>query len=328
MPKRKDIPEETASSEIPDKPSATSAPTPEGKAFEIPYLDKAIPCKRFSSSNQPPSLIFTHGAGGTLNAAAMVNFAAGFTLSKSLLYFQGSMNLKARTKLFHTVSAHEDWSQFLGGRSMGARAAVMAAHENQDVIALVLVSYPLKNEKGDIRDQILLDLKEGVDVLFISGNGDSMCDFNDLKKVRQKMKAKSWLAVVNGADHGMNVKPKKATDPIGRMTGEVAAEWLDTRNLTETELAIWWDNENTTACKGTWGAETDSPSSSGKATKKEASKITAKGPSKKLAKKLDKNSSKNDSKIEDQRKPETELSSTKSTRETRSRKRKRAGEVL
>jgi predicted alpha/beta-hydrolase family hydrolase len=258
--KRKDVAEPTLSPTVQDEPSVASISKPNVKAYQIPYLEKTIHCKQYESPDGEQSLIFTHGAGGTLDAPAVVNFAVGFSATKSMLCFQGSMNLQARTKSFLAIIEHEDWAQVLGGRSMGARAAVMAAHDSEDVKRLVLVSYPLKNQKGVSRDQILLDLKKDMEVLFISGDGDTMCDLDDLSEVRQNMKAKSWLVVVNGADHGMNMKPKKSTDPIGRFTGEIAANWLESRDMTRKELAIWWDAENNTACRGPWKRKLESPS--------------------------------------------------------------------
>lgn len=116
---------------------------------------------------------------------------------------------------------------------MGARAAVAAAtemvtaekKESTATIRLVLISYPLQGPK-DVRDQILLDLPEGMEVLFIAGDRDAMCPLELLEEVRGKMGAKSRLIVVKGADHGMNVKPVSRTKEMGEETGKVAARWL------------------------------------------------------------------------------------------------------
>jgi predicted alpha/beta-hydrolase family hydrolase len=253
MPRKKqELPVEDAPSTSKEAGSLEGQPELETKSFRIPYSDKIIQCLRYNLSADSLGMIFTHGAGGTLDAPAMINFAAGFAASKALLYFQGSMNLKSRTEMFRAVIENQSWGEALGGRSMGARAAVMAAHGDYNVKALVLVSYPLKNNKGALRDQILLDLEEGVDVLFISGDRDEMCSLHELERVRQKMKAKSWLLVARGADHGMNMKPKKATDEIGRLSGELAAKWLDERNMTWTDSTIGWDDENGTTFRPSW----------------------------------------------------------------------------
>jgi predicted alpha/beta-hydrolase family hydrolase len=156
-----------------------------------------------------------------------------------MLAFEGSMNLGARVKGFHAVMEHElshkakspnpdaeiEVAAF-GGRSMGARAAVIAATANFEaatttpsITSLILVSYPLQSEKGDLRDKILLELPEKINVLFISGDGDSMCDLSKLRAVRGKMKARSWMVIVKSAGHGMDVKPKRGTEAVGDWEG-------------------------------------------------------------------------------------------------------------
>ena len=179
-----------------------------------------IPCIKFIRKNatrQSPGLIFTHGAGGTLRSNAVINFANGFAQISPIICFKGNMNLKSRTKMFTAVHEDQQAPQHLGGRSMGARAAVMAATDQ--TTHLVLVSYPLHTDK-ETRDQILLDLPAAMKVIFVSGDGDNMCDLQRLRNVRQKIKCKSWLVVVEGADHGMNVKPKAGAELVGRKTGE------------------------------------------------------------------------------------------------------------
>jgi predicted alpha/beta-hydrolase family hydrolase len=199
-------------------------------------------------------LIFTHGAGGTLQAPAVKNFCTGLSTYRSILAFQGSMNLGSRVKGFHASIAYvkEQWSEgqkefrgkkagfsrlLLGGRSMGARAAVIAASEALQaseavqggdqvwVVRLILVSYPLKGPK-DVRDQILLDLPESVSVLFVIGEKDDMCPLDLLDAVRGNMKAESQVVVVRGADHGMHVKPARKEGEVGEETGLMAAKWL------------------------------------------------------------------------------------------------------
>lgn len=224
----------------------TSPPAPENvTVFTLTsdLVKNPIICHQYAPSHpspQPhPPLIFTHGAGGTLSAPAMTHFSSGFssTSGTPLLLFQGSMNLSGRTKGFHACHAHAYDSTgakqplAFGGRSMGARAAVIAATEvlagsrEQSVARLVLASYPLQGPK-DVRDQILLDLPEGVEVLFIVGERDAMCPLGLLEETREKMVARSRVVVVQGADHGMNVVPAKRTRGLGEETGRVAARWL------------------------------------------------------------------------------------------------------
>lgn len=185
------------------------------------------------------------------------------------------MNLKARTAMFAAVKEYEAQhngpqseveAPAFGGRSMGARAAVIASHTDQSVKALVLASYPLVGPGGDIRDQILLQVRPEVDVLFISGDGDHMCPLPRLQSVRDKMKARTWLCVVHGADHGMNVKGGKnlklGTERVGMQAGRVARLWVQAKESgrregdasTTRDMVLTWDGVGQKVL-GVWGDE-------------------------------------------------------------------------
>ena len=207
------------------------------------------------------ALVFTHGAGGNLQSEAIANFTHGFSSHSrqaSILCFQGNMNLKSRVKMFSEVIASNlnvHTPSCLGGRSMGARAAVMAISES--TTHLVLVSYPLHTAK-ETRDQVLLDLPASVKVIFVSGDRDEMCDLERLEEVRRKMKCKTWRVVVENADHGMNVKPKAGTRGVGEKTGSVVAMWLKSFDISPGDGKIVWDANEETAQWSGWfpGAQT------------------------------------------------------------------------
>ncbi|CAF9916551.1 MAG: hypothetical protein HETSPECPRED_002947 [Heterodermia speciosa] len=221
------------------------------QSFEIAFTPKTINCiLSFDKSpgddatefqnTKTPSLIFTHGAGGTLSSDGIANFSSGFATQSPVVCFKGNMNLTSRVKMFSEVMRNQDFAACLGGRSMGARAAVMAA--TPDTQQLVLASYPLHTNK-ETRDQILLDIEPGVDVLFVIGDKDTMCHLSRLQTVRDKMKCKTWLLVVHGADHGMNMSPKSATAAIGIKTGVIAAEWAIARDNSKREGRLSWDQD-------------------------------------------------------------------------------------
>jgi predicted alpha/beta-hydrolase family hydrolase len=258
VPKHKGPSSTNATPKVDEAPAEDGSPAPQvitTRTITHDLVKKPIQCHQYtpSSSNLSPTLIFTHGAGGTLSADAVVNFCTGFSKYFPVLAFQGSMNLKARTKGFHACIEELHSSQetaqksklkkqvekkrmLLGGRSMGARAAVIATsellaekdHEREETsIQLILVSYPLQGPKDDLRDQILLDLPESISVLFIVGDKDAMCPLDLLNETRSKMVAKSQVVVVRDADHGMSIKPASATKEVGESTGRVAAWWLE-----------------------------------------------------------------------------------------------------
>ncbi|KAL8928058.1 MAG: hypothetical protein Q9172_001113 [Xanthocarpia lactea] len=242
------------------------------RSFSIPFDPKPIPCTLSNAPSSPhtssdapsqPILIFTHGAGGNLTSSAIANFSTGFSRHFPILCFQGNSNLASRTKMFSAAIKDRKSSSCLGGRSMGARAAVMAA--TAETKCLVLVSYPLHTGK-QLRDQLLLDIDPSVKVIFISGDKDSMCDLARLEEVRSRMRCQTWRIVVEGADHGMDVKPKKLTEVVGVKTGEVVASWIKDVDDSRKEGRIFCDGEGKVEWTGWMGAEADSPRSIPKAT--------------------------------------------------------------
>ena len=254
----------------PKKAAAPSQTEQVQRDLEIAFAPKGhITCIKYAkdekTSKQSSSLIFTHGASGTLKADAMANFAEGFATTAPMLSFQGSMNLNSRVKMFEAVCEDQKAFKCLGGRSMGARAAIMAATDENTHLALV--SYPLHNNKAT-RDQILLDLPADKKVIFVSGNHDNMCDLKKLEDVRSKMKCKTWLCVVEGADHGMKTKPAKASKAIVLKTGEIVARWLEDSEKFPISSTISWNDEtsavelNAPGSEDTPAAEKDAPKAS------------------------------------------------------------------
>ncbi|KAK3677651.1 hypothetical protein LTR78_002501 [Recurvomyces mirabilis] len=240
----------------------TSDKTPgeDDKTFTIPFGDKQITCERRGEETRP-SLIFTHGAGGDISTPATSELASGFAEVATIILFNGSMNVKNRVKAFGTVADHHGFEDALGGRSMGARAACMAAvEEGRKTKALVLVSFPLVADKNkESREQVLLDLPAGTDVLFISGTKDSMCDLEHLQIVTEKMKARVWVVRVKDADHGMSwsYKDKDSIRMMRQTTGTIAAEWLQERDARTRYKSVHWEAETETLhCSG-WSVSSD-----------------------------------------------------------------------
>lgn len=227
---------------------------------DLPGLKKPLQLYlwRHSSTTLSDSIhlcIYTHGAGGTCASPGSTNLCqsmAGASICNNdrqlvVLGFDGSMNLTARSKSFvalikwagecsrvHTIS--------LAGRSMGCRAAAIAAKECFHMPKLsgklVLQSYPLvgagKGRKDEERKQVLLDLPSKCSVLFESGSKDEMTPIDALRAVQTSMNAQTATVVILEADHGLQlsagVAPRgsksKLEEDIGSMAGKVAGEWL------------------------------------------------------------------------------------------------------
>lgn len=135
------------------------------------------------------------------------------------------------------MTEHEGYATFIGGRSMGSRTAATLATNHPETKAVVLVSYPLFNN-GECREQILLDLPARLDVLFILGSKDPMNQCQKFEEVRARMKARSWVCIVQGAAHMMDMVHDHATKDMRRQSGRVAAEWLQNRDPSKTFSVI------------------------------------------------------------------------------------------
>lgn len=142
--------------------------------------------------------------------------------------------------MFNAIVEDLKLSPSLGGRSLGARAAVMAASGLTS--HLVLVSYPL-HAGNAVRDQILLDIAPETKVIFVSGDRDRLCNLERLEEVRAKMKCLTWRIVVRDANHDMKIKPKASTKDVIKKSGEVVAAWMNASDDGQREGVIFLNSE-------------------------------------------------------------------------------------
>lgn len=93
----------------------------------------------------------------------------------------------------------------LVGKSMGGRVGCHAALEEPEgaIAGLVCLGYPLRGQRGQVRDEVLLALR--TPVLFVQGSRDALCPLGLLEAVRARMVAPSALHVVEGGDHSLEV---------------------------------------------------------------------------------------------------------------------------
>ncbi len=100
----------------------------------------------------------------------------------------------------------------LAGKSMGSRMGCHVSLE-EPVSALVCFGYPLQAAgSGKLRDAVLLELE--TPVLFLQGTRDTLCPLELLAPVRERMKAKNELYVVEGGDHSLRVLKKTPQGPV------------------------------------------------------------------------------------------------------------------
>jgi dienelactone hydrolase len=202
--------------------------------FEVTFNGKIIPAERKScKSGFKPLMLWTHGAGGGLNDDATQGFANGFAELAPIVVHEAQSNLENRVACYKAMTEHEGYATYIGGRSMGSRTAATLATDTPETKAVVLVSYPLFNN-GECREQIMLDLPARLDVLFILGSKDPMNPCKKFEEVRSRMKARSWVCIVQGAAHMMDMVHEHATKDMRRQSGRVAAEWLQNRDPSKT----------------------------------------------------------------------------------------------
>ncbi|KAK9698473.1 hypothetical protein RND81_08G106800 [Saponaria officinalis] len=193
--------------------------------------DSPPPTKRRRSSRHrkqspsPPVVVFAHGAGAPSSSDWMLRWKE--ILAKALCavevvsfdypYLSGGKKRappKAEKLVdFHAnvvknaVAKYPGHPVILVGKSMGSRVSCMVAcQKNISVSAVVCLGYPLKGRNGAIRDEILTELT--VPILFVQGSKDQLCPLDMLEAVRQKLKAKNDLHVIEGGDHSFKIAQK------------------------------------------------------------------------------------------------------------------------
>uniref|UniRef100_A0A8C0IMR9 KANL3/Tex30 alpha/beta hydrolase-like domain-containing protein n=1 Tax=Chelonoidis abingdonii TaxID=106734 RepID=A0A8C0IMR9_CHEAB len=181
-------------------------------------------------------VILTHGAGGDMNFSHLVSLV-DYLASRGLLCLRFTckgLNIAYRTKAYKTVVEYLKSSGeyklsgvFLGGRSMGSRAAAsvtrqISQDDNEDFIhGLIFLSYPLHRPKlqSKLRDEDLFFIK--CPVLFVSGSEDEMCEKKILEGVASKMKTPTKIHWVEKANHGMAVKGRTPDDIMMEISTQV-----------------------------------------------------------------------------------------------------------
>ncbi|MBC8007344.1 MAG: dienelactone hydrolase family protein [Prolixibacteraceae bacterium] len=120
---------------------------------------------------------------------------------------------------------------FIGGRSMGGRAASMLAADGFDCDALLLFAYPLhpagKPEK--LRDAHLPRIR--VPVLCFNGTRDALCRRDLMESALAGVQAPWQMHWLEGADHSFHVLKSSKRDDAQVMeeVGDVTAKWLEQR---------------------------------------------------------------------------------------------------
>lgn len=103
----------------------------------------------------------------------------------------------------------------LAGYSFGAMASVLAAPENQDLAALLLIALPLRTAKLDSLQQF-----KGP-ILLAAGDADDYCPASDLKVLAQRLGSRAQVRIIEGADHFFGGYEEELAAAIGEMLATI-----------------------------------------------------------------------------------------------------------
>ncbi|XP_059820702.1 testis-expressed protein 30 isoform X2 [Hypanus sabinus] len=205
--------------------------------LKIPFGEKNLDAI-YTIPNAPlrHGVILTHGAGGDMNFHQLVSMTE-FLASNGILCLRFTckgLNLDYRIRAYRAVLEYVKSSKeyklqswFLGGRSMGCRAAARIVKECNDspdeefVQGLFCLSFPLHPPKqlNKLRTEDLLLVRHPV--LLISGSADEMCEKDLLERMLKKIPLVARVHWVEGASHGMEVRGRAAEDIMAEINTEV-----------------------------------------------------------------------------------------------------------
>jgi uncharacterized protein len=189
--------------------------------------------------------VMAHGAGGNMNDKAMAGAAKALcgigldVVRFNFLYKEkGAGGPDRMPKLIDCFTAVVDRVRaeltgvplYIGGRSMGGRAASMMAAASFDAKGLLLLAYPLHppGQHDRLRDEHLPAIR--MPVLCFNGTRDTFCDPGLMAAALKKVKTRWTMHWIEDADHGFHV-PKKSGRTDADVLEEVAeatSAWLGT----------------------------------------------------------------------------------------------------
>lgn len=196
-----------------------------------------------SAAPRPATLVLAHGAGAPQTHPFMIRFARALSergldvITFNFLYIEQRRKVPDRMPQLvacyraviaaaraHTASAQE--RLFIGGKSMGGRAATHVAADDPTlpIDGIVLLGYPLHppGRPDQPRDAHLPDVKRPM--LFVQGSRDAFGTPSELKPVLASLTPLPTLHHIEGGDHSFKI----AGRDIKARQSEVYAEIQDT----------------------------------------------------------------------------------------------------
>ncbi|KAM9346882.1 nucleolus and neural progenitor protein-like [Symphorus nematophorus] len=227
--------------------------------FGTKFLDAAL-SHPSSVKDVHTAVILTHGAGGDMNFKHLVSLARALA-SHGVLCLRFTckgLNLGYRVKAFRAVwdflKSLQKFSiknVFVGGRSMGCRAAAALARqlsdESEDAVqGVICLSFPLhppaQTHVHQQRSEDLRRLPERMPVLFVSGSEDNMCERVLFDATVKEMKAQVEVFWLTGGSHGLTVKGRSEDSVMDEVNLQVTA-WIN-KQETKSMAGEPWNSVN------------------------------------------------------------------------------------
>ncbi|MXX76233.1 MAG: alpha/beta hydrolase [Holophagales bacterium] len=188
-------------------------------------------------------LVFAHGAGAGMGHATIETFACGVaTLGIATLRFQFPytetgrrrpdrplvLQRSVRAAVAHAKAMRPELPLIAGGRSMGGRMASGAdASDSLDVAGFVFHAFPLHppGKPGTSRADHLSQVDKPL--LFLNGTRDRLADPELLAGVRDRLRSRATLHLVEGGDHSLQVLKRsgRRQEDVDYEVAEAVSEW-------------------------------------------------------------------------------------------------------
>ncbi len=199
-------------------------------------------------TRRPTTLVLAHGAGAPQQHPFMVSFAHALSdrgldvLTFNFLYIAQKRKVPDRMpqlvacyRAVIEVARQEIPSArerlFIGGKSMGGRAAthVAAADRELAIDGIVLLGYPLHppGRPDQLRDAHLPDVQRPM--LFVQGARDTFGTPSELKPILASLSPLPTLHHVDGGDHSFKVADRDAKTRQSAVFAEIQdaiVEWI------------------------------------------------------------------------------------------------------
>lgn len=201
-----------------------------------------------AAAQRPATLILAHGAGAGLLHPFMTTFARGLSergvdvVTFNFVYMQRRKHVPDRMPqlvecyraVIEAARAHVDSARerlFIGGKSMGGRAATHVAADDSalTLAGIVLLGYPLHppGRPDQRRDAHLPDVKRPM--LFVQGSRDTFGTPSELKPILASLSPLPTLHHVDGGDHSFKIAGRDAKTRQPAVYAEIQdtiVEWI------------------------------------------------------------------------------------------------------